>query len=222
MIRLADDLYLLRGFPPFAFNVYWMGGVVVDAGTRYARRRILRQLRGGTVHAHALTHAHPDHQGATRALCEGLGIPLWCSEGDADAAETEGLIQSRLPPHWLSRTVGPRWTGPTHPVSRRLHEGDEVGGFTVLETPGHTVGHVSFWRERDRTLVLGDVLCNLHIYLGVPMLREPERIFSVDPAANRASARRLADLEPKLICFGHGPPLRNTARFVLFVENLPR
>ena len=40
------------------------------------------------------------------------------------------------------------------------------------------------------------------------MLREPERIFSIDPALNRRSAARLAELEPRLVCFGHGPPLR--------------
>lgn len=218
MIRLAEDLELLRGFPPYAVNVYLMGGVLVDAGTRFATRRILRQLRGRRIDAHALTHAHPDHQGASRAVCETFGVPLWCGEADADAAETEGLIMARMPPHWLSRTVGPRWTGPAHPVSRRLREGDEVGGFTVLETPGHTAGHISFWRERDRVLVLGDVVANLHIYLGVAMLREPERVFSLDPAENRRSARRIAALEPRLIAFGHGPPLRDPRRFARFVE----
>ncbi|AMV39329.1 MBL fold metallo-hydrolase [Planctomyces sp. SH-PL62] len=218
MIRLAEDLELLRGFPPYAVNVYLMGGVLVDAGTRFATGRILRQLRGRKIEAHVLTHAHPDHQGASRAVCETFGVPLWCGEADADAAETEGLIMARMPPHWLSRTVGPRWTGPAHPVSRRLREGDDVGGFTVLETPGHTAGHISFWRERDRVLVLGDVVANLHIYLGVAMLREPERVFSLDPAENRRSARRIAALEPRLIAFGHGPPLRDPRRFARFVE----
>ncbi|MDG3003106.1 MBL fold metallo-hydrolase [Paludisphaera mucosa] len=221
MIRLADDLELLRGFPPYAFNVYLMGGVVVDAGTRFAMRRILRQLRGRRVEAHALTHAHPDHQGASHAICETLGVPLWCGEADADAAETEGLVMSRMPPHWLTRAVGPHWTGPSHPVARRLREGDVVGGFTVLETPGHTAGHVSFWRESDRVLLLGDVVANLNIYLGIPTLREPERIFSLDPAANRRSARRMAALEPRLIAFGHGPPLRDPGRFADFTGRLP-
>ena len=40
MRQLADDLYLLRGFPPHAINVYLMGGVLVDAGTRFAARRL--------------------------------------------------------------------------------------------------------------------------------------------------------------------------------------
>ncbi len=70
-------------------------------------------------------------------------------------------------------------------------------------------------------LVLGDVLANLNIYNGLIMLREPERFFSLDPAQNRRSARRLVGLEPRLICFGHGPPLRNTQRFIDYVNRLP-
>jgi hydroxyacylglutathione hydrolase len=221
MRRLADDLYQLGGFPPHAINVYLMGGVLVDAGTRRAGRRILRQLKGHRVAAHALTHAHPDHQGASHEVCEALGLPLWCGEADADAAEDPALILKRLPPHWLSRAIGPRWTGPAHPVARRLREGDEVGGFTVLEVPGHTAGHVAYWRESDRVLVLGDVARNMNFATGLPALGEPLRIFTPDPAANRRSARRLAALEPRLVCFGHGPPLRDTRKFVAFAAGLP-
>jgi glyoxylase-like metal-dependent hydrolase (beta-lactamase superfamily II) len=221
MRRISDDLELLDGFPPFGFNVYLMGGVLVDAGTRYATGRILRQLRGRTVSAHALTHAHPDHQGASRAVCQALGLPLWCSDADADAMETEGLIMARMPRHWLTDTVGPRWVGPPHPVQRRLTEGDEVGGFRVVATPGHTVGHISFWRPEDRVLVMGDVLANMNIWSGLPMLREPERIFSLDPGLNRRSALGLAALEPRLVCFGHGPPLRDPRKLHTFVGRFP-
>jgi glyoxylase-like metal-dependent hydrolase (beta-lactamase superfamily II) len=150
-----------------------------------------------------------------------LDVPLWCSEGDADAVETPELIRDRMPKFWLNQHVSWRFGGPGHPVSLRLREGDEVGGFTVLETPGHTRGHLSYWRAADRVLVLGDVLANLNYLTGWPMLREPPRFFSADPALNRRSARRLADLEPVLICFGHGPPLRDTRRFVEFVHGLP-
>jgi len=219
--QLADDIYVLEGFPPYAINVYLLGEVLVDAGTRFAARRILRRLSGKPVTAHALTHAHPDHQGSSHAICERLGIPLCCGAADADAMERPGEIMARMPRHWLSGTVGPLWTGPPHSVSRRLREGDQVGSFTVIESPGHTAGHISFWRETDRVLVLGDVLANLNIYNGLIMLREPERFFSLDPAQNRRSARRLVGLEPRLICFGHGPPLRNTHRFIDYVNSLP-
>jgi hydroxyacylglutathione hydrolase len=221
MKKLADDVYHLRGFPPNAINCYLIGGILIDARTRYAAGSILRQLKGHAVHAHALTHAHPDHQGASHVVCEARGLPLWCGEADADAVENPRLIGERMSRHWLNSMIGRNWTGPAHPVARRLREGDEVGGFAVLEVPGHSAGHVAFWRERDRVLVLGDVLSHMSYVTGLPQLHEPPRIFTPDPALNRRSARRLAALEPALIGFGHGPPLRDTERFVSFVNALP-
>ncbi|MHC5544056.1 MBL fold metallo-hydrolase, partial [Singulisphaera rosea] len=95
------------------------------------------------------------------------------------------------------------------------------GGFQVLETPGHTSGHIAFWRPTDRVLILGDVLANTIPCTNIPSLREPPRIFTPDPLLNRQSARSLARLEPTLICFGHGPPLRDTDEFLKFVNSLP-
>jgi glyoxylase-like metal-dependent hydrolase (beta-lactamase superfamily II) len=221
MKALADDVHVLEGFPPYWINVFLLGDVLVDAGTRFAAKRILKRLRGRDVRMHALTHAHPDHQGSSHAICEALGVPLWCGAGDAEAMETAGGIMARMPPHWLSGTIGRIWTGPPHQVARRLREGDQVGSFTVIETPGHTAGHISFWRDADRVLVVGDVVCNINIRTGFEMLREPERIFTLDPAQNRRSAHRLVALEPRLICFGHGRPLRQTRRFAEFVQSLP-
>ena len=71
-----------------------MGDVLVDAGTKHATKRILRQLRGRTVTAHALTHAHPDHQGASHEVCTALGLPFLVGERDVDAAEEPRLITS--------------------------------------------------------------------------------------------------------------------------------
>jgi hydroxyacylglutathione hydrolase len=221
MRRLAEDLWLLRGFPPHAINVYLMDDVVVDAATRLARKRILEQVRPHRVTAHALTHAHPDHQGASHAICEALQIPLWCGAGDVEAMETGRIgAGGTQRDHWLHRLVDRVWKGPAHPVARPLHEGDEVARFRVLEVPGHSRGHVAYFREADRVLVCGDVLTNQDLRTGLPGLHEPPGIFTPDPARNRASARRLAQLEPALVCFGHGPPLRDTRRFVEFAHGL--
>lgn len=217
MKRLADGLYQLSGFPPNAINVYLMGDVLVDAGTRYSTRRIMRQLRGHRVAVHALTHAHPDHQGASKEVCEKLGIPLWCGEHDVHAMETRDFGQQA---HWVNRLIERAWAGPARPVDRALREGDEVGGFVVLDVPGHSAGHVAFWREADRALVLGDVLNNMNVLTGLPGLYEPKTIFTADPQRNRQSARRLAELEPALACFGHGAPLRNPRKIREFVARL--
>jgi hydroxyacylglutathione hydrolase len=217
--RLADDLYLLRGFPPAAINVYLMGDVLVDAATRHAGRRIFRETKGHRIAAHALTHAHPDHQGASKQVCERLGVPLWCGRDDVHAMESGDFGQRD---HWINRAIVRAWAGPPHPVARALQEGDEVAGFRVLEVPGHSPGHVAYWRESDRVLVLGDVLNNMDVLTSRRGLHEPKLIFTPDPARNRESARRLATLEPSLVCFGHGPPLRDTRAFVEFIEKLPQ
>lgn len=221
MKLLAEDLYLLDGFPPFAINVYLMGDVIVDAGSRHAAKRILRQVRGRTIAAHALTHAHPDHQGASHAVCDRLGIPLWCGEHDAIAME-DGLIMQRQPRHPINVLIGMAFPGPAHPVAWRLHEGHEIAGFRVLDVPGHSAGHIAFWRESDRTLICGDVFTNVDAITGVPGLHEPRSFFSPDPALNRHAMRRLAALEPELMCFGHGRPLRNPAKLTAFADRLPR
>jgi glyoxylase-like metal-dependent hydrolase (beta-lactamase superfamily II) len=113
------------------------------------------------------------------------------------------------------------WTGPRHPVERALKEGDTVGEFTVLEVPGHSVGHVAYWRERGRVLILGDVVNTMNLLTGRNGLQEPPALFTPDPVRNRASIRRLAELRPALVCAGHGPPLRDSDAFVAFAESLP-
>ncbi len=221
MKKLADDLFLLDGFPPYAINVYLMGDVLVDAGTRHAAKRILRQLKGRSITAHALTHAHPDHQGASHEVCETLGIPLWCGDLDAAAVE-DGRVMDRQPKHPINTLIGRTFPGPAHPVARRLREGDDVAGFLVLDVPGHSAGHVAYWRESDRTLICGDVFTNIDTLTGIPGLHEPRWFLTPDPARNRESMRRLAALEPALVCFGHGRPLRDAARLGAFTASLAR
>ena len=215
--RVADDLWLLRGRPRHVFNVYVMGDVLVDAATRHDARRILRQVRGLPLRAHVLTHAHLDHMGASHAVCTELGLPLLCGERDVEAAETGGLAtlgQKPLPVRLQHRLLA----GPGQRVADVLREGDRVGGFDVLEVPGHSPGHVAFWRERDRVLVLGDVLFNLGP-TGVG-LRLPPGFLTADPATNLESARRLAALDPATVCFGHGPPLREPGALNAYVASL--
>jgi len=219
--KLADDLYALEFFPPWAINVYLAGDVLIDAGTRHHAKRILGQLKGHTVNAHVLTHAHGDHQGSSHAVCQSLGIPFWCGEQDAPAAE-DGRIRPRMPAHPINEVFGRLFPGPGHPVRRRLHEGDTVAGFEVLDTPGHSIGHISFWREADRTLICGDVFTNIDTITGLPGLHEPKKFFTPDPVRNRESMRRLATLEPELVLFGHGKPLRDPAKLSAFAATLPR
>jgi glyoxylase-like metal-dependent hydrolase (beta-lactamase superfamily II) len=218
---VATDLWRIAVLEPDLVNVYLAGDVLIDSGGRFAEKKLLRTLEGRTVRAHAITHAHFDHQGCSHAVCERFGVPLWCGEGDRAAVES-GDLGLVLPPGrpmlaWLQRTLA----GPRHPVARALVQGEEVGGFTVLETPGHTPGHLAFWRARDRVLILGDVLFNRNPVTRRRGLSEPFRWATFDRTANLDAARRLALLMPSVVCFGHGAPLRNAGAFRVFASTLP-
>ena len=223
MRELAPDVWQLKGSLPIpnAINTYLVGDVLIDAGARGDGKKIVRQLEGRPLAAHALTHAHADHQGASKLVCETFGVPYWVPENDVAKAEDPEQIMLEQPRHPMNKIFFRLFHGPGHPVDRPLKEGDDVAGFTVLDTPGHSKGHVSFWRESDRVLILGDVLNSMDILTGIPGLREPKKFVTPDPATNRKSIKRLGELEPSLVLFGHGAPVRDTKKFVEFCANVP-
>jgi hydroxyacylglutathione hydrolase len=221
---IADGLFDLgleiEGYPPNVVNVYLMGGVIVDAAVSFVGDQILARVAGLEVTAHTLTHVHCDHQGSSHQICETLNIPLFCSETEADYMERGDLLPL-VPDNEVNRQLIEMGGGPGHPVARRLKEGDIVGGFVVIETPGHSPGHLSYWRESDRVLVVGDALSNRNYETMEVGLHLPFDIFTVDPALNRQSVRKIAALDPLVLCLGHGPVLHDPDQLHALVESLP-
>ena len=208
MNQVADGLWQIPLTPRNGVNAYLLGDVVVDSGYAFHGKKLVKALGGRTVAAHAITHAHPDHVGGSAHVCEALGVPFWCPAGDADAVRRgeSVMAESRIRP-LLDR--GRSFA--SIEIARELREGDDVAGFTVLDVPGHSPGHVAFWRESDRVLVAGDVWFNLSLKTLRYGLRQPPGPFTVDAERNRESMRRLASLEPAVACFGHGPPVTGAA-----------
>jgi glyoxylase-like metal-dependent hydrolase (beta-lactamase superfamily II) len=218
MNQVAERVWQIAVMPRNGVNTYLLGDVIVDAGYKSSGKKVVEALRGRDVRAHAITHAHPDHVGGSAHVCRTLGVPFWCPAGDADAVRAGAAFpaESRLRP-LLDRG---RSFDPVE-IVRELREGDDVAGFTVLDVPGHSPGHVAFWRESDGTLVAGDVCFNLSLKTFRYGLRQPPGPLTVDPERNRQSIRRLAELEPSVACFGHGPPVTDAApRLRAFVAGL--
>lgn len=220
MNEVAPDVWQIPLLPRHGVNAYLIGDVIVDAGVKGMGKKVVSAVADREIRAHALTHAHGDHIGGSKHVLETLSLPFWAPANDAADIETGRQVVAES---WLKPVMGLGAKFDPLPVDRRLQEGDEIGaGFTVLDTPGHSPGHVSFWRESDRVLVCADVFFNLSIATLRHGLREPPKAFTVDPELNRASERKLAALEPSVACFGHGPPLRDPAKLQAFVAELPQ
>jgi len=209
MLPVAPDVHQLALAPREGLNAYLVGDVLVDAGVASSAGRVLRALEGRPLRAHAITHVHPDHAGGSRKVLDAREVPVWVGAADAQAmrrgepAQADGRLAALM--RFASSFSGVD-------VDRELREGDELGaGFVVLDVPGHSPGHVAFWRDADRVLLAGDVLFHIDPWTLRPKLREPFDLLTFDPARNRASIRRLAALEPDVVAFGHGPVLRDAA-----------
>lgn len=217
---LAPGLWRLQEFPAPTINVYLAEDVLIDAGRRWDRRRIFDELAGRKISMLALTHVHPDHQGVAKDVCEARDIPLACHADDVDAMEGKRPMQEAAVNHPVNRLIKRIWEGPPYRVDRVLNEGDEVAGFRVVHAPGHGRGEVIFFRDSDRVAICGDVIRNMSYATGRPRIAEPPEIFTYDPAENRRSIRKLADLDPSLILPGHGPAVTDMAKFERFVARL--
>jgi glyoxylase-like metal-dependent hydrolase (beta-lactamase superfamily II) len=221
MRQLADGVWQLAGLLPDIINTYLIrtatGDVLIDAGTRWDTGRILRELRGAALTMVALTHVHPDHQGAAAEVCQRFGVPLACHEADVDVMEGRQPMEPNTP---VVRLFSRLWSGASHPVSIRWKDGDTFDEWQVIHTPGHTLGHVIYFRPRDGVAIIGDLIRNASVRHGIGRVSETPHFFSVDPMLNRRSMRKLLDCRPKRICFGHGPMLADIGPIERLVEGL--
>jgi hydroxyacylglutathione hydrolase len=216
---LAPGVWRLKEVPRPLINVYLAEDVLIDAGRRWDKRRIFAELEGREISEVALTHVHPDHQGCAKSVCEARGVPLACHADDVDAMEGRRPVAASPKP--MAQAFGKMWAGPPREVDRVLHEGDEVAGFRVVHAPGHAPGEVIFFRDSDRVAICGDVIRNITYVSLRTRLAEPPDDLTPDPAENRRSIRKLANLNPSLILPGHGPAVSDIGAFERFAAALP-
>lgn len=221
MEKVADGVWLLRGDLRKAMNVYFIeeeGGVVqFDAGTKAMTRsaKAAAEQLGGLKRI-VLGHAHADHRGTAPAM----GVPVYCHPDDVADAESDASITPYMdlsqlpivPVRWLYRLLMPRWDGGPVRIAGTVSEGDEVAGFRVLHFPGHAPGLIGLWRESDRLALVSDIV----YFTDSARLRPlpageasvPHPAWAWDHVKAKESVRKLAALEPAVVCAGHDGPLR--------------
>jgi glyoxylase-like metal-dependent hydrolase (beta-lactamase superfamily II) len=209
---------------------------LVDTGTRWDRPRLMEALATlnlDTTRCRSvlLTHGHCDHAGNAAFFAEQFGAKLHAHMDERPFVARRRTYVPRgargLSPRGLMFALGEIF----YPVRRRkidvvLRDGDVVetpaGSWRVVHTPGHTPGHVSYFRESDATLLSGDALLNIVPFRRVDGLALPPSIFNTDTALVHRSAHRVAELAPRVLLPGHGRPLRDdtAARINAFVAGV--
>src|SRR5215217_7064554 len=71
-------------------NAYVVEDVLIDSGRRWDRKRIFKALEGRDISLVALTHAHGDHNGVAKDVCEAWGVPLAVHADDVAVMERGG------------------------------------------------------------------------------------------------------------------------------------
>lgn len=206
MQTIAEGVIRVPLAPRAALNAYLIDEhILVDTGMPHQRKRVLRLLRDLEIDRIVLTHAHVDHAGTVAGVSAEKGAEVLC--GTADLAD---LAAGVSPPIALGRPLVPvqralvRYRGLR---ASPLKDGDDVGGgFVAVATRGHSPGHHSLWRERDGVLIAGDALNGISTKLQTGVFR-PAPWMRPDEEGVHRSIVRLAELRPKVIAFGHGPPL---------------
>jgi glyoxylase-like metal-dependent hydrolase (beta-lactamase superfamily II) len=165
-----------------------------------------------------MTHGHFDHAGSLENLADDWDVPIY-----AHLLEQPYLDgRSAYPPPdpsvggGLMAMTSPLFPAGPFDVGRRLrllpkdHSVPHMNGWRWIHTPGHTPGHVSLWREDDRSLIVGDAFVTTRqesVYAAIlqkPEMHGPPMYYTSDWDSSRESVRALAALEPELVVTGHG------------------
>ncbi|MBC3785912.1 MBL fold metallo-hydrolase [Spirosoma utsteinense] len=225
-----DVTHDVAGLKTLFVNVFLIGEpgagnpwVLVDAGLPGYAGQIKKKAEalfgpGAKPDAIVLTHGHFDHTGALKALLKDWDVPVY-----AHPLELPYLTgKSSYPPPdpaigggFMSYSsfifpIGPDDFGDrikTLPTNGTI---PELPGWRAIHTPGHAPGHISLFRDADRTLIAGDafVTTNQNSAISVATQKEevfgPPAYFTCDWQAAEKSVKTLNNLNPTSVGTGHG------------------
>lgn len=202
------------------------GWVMVDTGMPNSYKEILdaageRFGKDSKPSAIILTHGHFDHVGNIVALIEKWGVPVYAHllefpylTGEKSYPEpdtsVEGGLLAKLSSMFPIQPVNIK------PALNALPEDYTVpglAGWKWIHTPGHSPGHISLFRQTDRTIIAGDAFITVRqdsfykVLIQKAEVNGPPRYLTTDWNTAWESVRKLFALNPLAAVTGHGPAM---------------
>jgi glyoxylase-like metal-dependent hydrolase (beta-lactamase superfamily II) len=219
-MKIIDNIYVVSGVVANTFILVDEDGLtLIDAGMPGSEKKILGYLpdlgkNASDVKRIVLTHSDIDHVGGLAALAGASKARTYASGIEAEAIavgkpsrqiQASGFSLRRM----LFALLSPFFKAKPFKVDEILTEGQilpVLGGLRVVETPGHTPGHISLYAEKATVLFCGDSMVSDESRLHDS---RPEVTWNADQA--RESVRKQANLGATIVCSGHGPVIRDAS-----------
>ncbi len=207
-IGKGTGVYCIEGAGPRVYFIARPEPMLVDTGSPGRAEEVLRDLaRIGVQAIHIkkiiLTHHHVGHAGGLAVIKRKSGARVFAH--GADVPYIMGKVRRRPPKRPVERVFqsAVAWVGYADPppviVERRLEDAEEINGWRVIHTPGHTPGHICLLR--GEMLISGDLLL-----ASAGGFREMPFTSIADLETSRISIERVAALQFNAILPGHNPP----------------
>ncbi|GAB3849915.1 hypothetical protein GCM10028822_14490 [Hymenobacter terrigena] len=201
--------------------------VLIDAGLPGSADKIKKHaedLFGADTPPAAiiLTHGHFDHVGGLHGLLDAWpDVPVYAHPLELPYLTGRSSYPAPDPTVGGGMMAYLSFTYPKHPynfgerVQTLPADGSVPGlpGWRWVHTPGHTFGHVSFFREHDKMLVAGDAFTTVFAESGLNTFTQKQEVhgppayFTPDWDAARDSVELLSRMEPEVAATGHGIPM---------------
>ncbi|WBF54950.1 MBL fold metallo-hydrolase [Lysinibacillus sp. JK80] len=201
--------------------------VLIDAGMPKSADEIISVVeeRYGSKSrpkAIILTHGHFDHVGGIIELIERWDVPVYAhtleipflsgkqNYPEPDPTVNNGLV-AKMSPIFPNEAIN---LGGNLKVLPSDGSVPFMAGFRWIHTPGHSPGHISLFREKDKVLIAGDAFVTVKqesLYKVITQTKEisgPPQYFTTDWSDARASIEKLAILKPSVAITGHGLPMK--------------
>jgi len=224
-MKIIENLFLVPGVVANPYILVDADGLtIIDTGLPRSERKILAYVSSLSrsacdVKRIILTHADLDHVGGLTALHKSTGGRTFASRIEADAIasgvpsrqiKASGFSVMRL----MFSLLRPFMKAIPFQVDEILTDGQSLpvlGGLRVIETSGHTPGHISLFAPSIGVLFSGDSLVTDES--GIHGSRSG---LTWDDAKAREAERKQAALGARIVCPGHGPVIMDaTGKFPL-------